>query len=97
LQVGAGSVTGTVNGQSINESFGSMRFKMPVKRLFPWSDTYIDATSNWHNGDNWGGPPVLNSSPLDMNLDTLFISHDYYKSSIFGQMNQIRADLQIAW
>ena len=89
LQVGAGSVTGTANGQSINESFGMIRSKMPVKRLFPWSPTYIDVSSTWHNGDTWGGPPVLNSSPIDMNLDTLFISHDYYKSDIWGQMNNI--------
>ena len=88
LQVGAGSVTGMANGQSINDTFGSIRIKMPVKRLFPWSPSYIDVASNWHNGDVWGGAPFENSSPIDMNLDTLFISHDYYKGSVFGQMNE---------
>ena len=34
LRVGAGSVTGTANGQSISDTFGSIRIKMPVKRLF---------------------------------------------------------------
>ncbi len=68
---------------------------MPVKRMFPWSPTYIDVSSTWHNGDTWGGPPLLNSSPMDMSLDTLFMSHDNYKSSIFGQMNQITGQWQI--
>ena len=97
LQVGAGSATGTANGQSINESFGMIRAKMPVKRFFPWSPTYIDVSSTWHNGDNWGGPPVLNSSPIDMNLDTLFISHDYYKGSVFSEMNEIVGRMGISY
>ncbi len=97
LQVGAGSVNGTANGQSFNDTFGTIRVKMPVVRLLPWSPSYIDVASNWHNGDSWGGPPTLNSSPMDMSLDTLFISHDNYKSSIWGQMNKIRADLQLIW
>ena len=95
LQVGAGNVTGTANGQPINDSFGIIRFKMPVKRLFPWSPKYIDASSSWHNGDIFGGPPVLNSSPQNMDLDTLFISHENYKSSIFGQVNQVVIGLDV--
>ena len=93
LQVGAGSVTGTANGQSFNETIGTIRVKMPVIPLHWWSDKYIDVSSNWHNGVTWGGPPVLNSSPMDMNLDTLFISHDNYKSSIFGHVNQFTLGL----
>ena len=84
LQVGAGSVTGTVNGQSISESFGSIRLKMPVERLFPWSPKYIDVSSTWHNGEYTGGVTSLNSDSLDMSLETLFILHDYYKTSIIG-------------
>lgn len=91
LQVGAGSVTGTVNGQSFSDSFGMIRTKMPVKRLFPWSDTYVDFSSTWHNGEYSGGVPLMNSLPSDMSLDSLFISHDNYKSGIFGQMNQFSA------
>ncbi len=97
LRVGAGSVTGTANGQAISDTFGSIRIKMPVKRMFPWSPTYIDVSSTWHNSDTWGGPPLLNSSPMDMSLDTLFISHDNYKSSIFGQMNQFIGGIDIRY
>ena len=97
LQVGAGSVTGTANGRSFNDSFGTIRVKMPVIPAHWWSDKYIDVSSNWHNGDSWGGPPVLNSSPIDMNLDTLFISHDYYKGSVFGEMNEIIGRMGISY
>jgi hypothetical protein len=50
LQVGVGRVAGTVSGQTINESFGVARMKLPIKRPFIWSPKYIDVSSTWHNG-----------------------------------------------
>ena len=97
FQVGAGSVNGTVSGQMINESFGVARVKMPIKRPFYWSPKYIDVSSTWHNGVFSGPPPLFSSDPPSMGLDTLFISHENYKSDIWGQVNQFQSGLQLNW
>ncbi|GEM_PF-1639438 len=97
LQVGAGSVTGTVSGQAINETFGTARMNMPIKRIFGHGPQWLDASSTWHNGIYSGSPPVLSSEPLDIGLKTLFISHDNYKSDIWGQVNQFRSGLKFTY
>ena len=99
LQVGVGNVTGTVSGQSINESFGGRALGMPVKRPWwlPLAPSYIVVQQGWHNNDNWGAPPALMSSPPAMNQGTLFLRHENMKSDIWGHVDQYWGGLQFSW
>ena len=97
LRVGVGNVTGTVSGQSINESFGGIALGMPVKRPWwlPFAPGYIVVQQGWHNSDNWGAPPALMSSPPAMNQGTLFLGHESMKSSIWNNVDQFTG--QFIW
>ncbi len=97
LRVGVGNVTGTVSGQSINESFGGIALGMPVKRPWwlPLAPGYIVVQQGWHNSDNWGAPPALMSSPPAMNQGTLFLGHESMKSSIWNNVDQFTG--QFIW